>query len=98
MNFINTSRRRTLITAAACALLPTWGLAQAFPSKPIRIVVPFGPGGIADLTARIVAKKLGENLKQGVIIENKPGAGGVVAGDQVAKWPRLRPTATRCCS
>ncbi|MDB5929982.1 MAG: hypothetical protein JWR60_1689 [Polaromonas sp.] len=82
---MNTLKRRTLITGAAGALLPAWGLAQAFPAKPIRIVVPFGAGGIADLTARIVAKKLAENLNQGVIIENKPGAGGVVAGDLVAK-------------
>lgn len=85
LNTMNTLKRRTLITGAAGALLPAWGLAQTFPSKPIRIVVPFGAGGIADLTARIVAKKLAENLHQGVIIENKPGAGGVVAGDMVAK-------------
>lgn len=78
--------RRFLLAVAAGALLPaSGGLAQTFPSKPIRIVVPFGPGGIADLTARTVAKKLGENLGQGVVIENKPGAGGVVAGEMVAK-------------
>jgi tripartite-type tricarboxylate transporter receptor subunit TctC len=75
----------TLGLAVLGGLLPFAAHAQQFPAKPIRIVVPFGPGGIADLTARIVAKKLAENLKQGVIIENKPGAGGVVAGDQVAK-------------
>ena len=78
-------KRRVLITAATCALLPAWSLAQSFPSKPIRIVVPFGAGGIADLTARVVAKKLSENLNQAVVIDNKPGAGGVVAGDMVAK-------------
>jgi len=59
--------------------------AQTFPSKPIRIVVPNATGGAADLTARIVAEKLTEALGQSVIIENKPSAGGVVAGDQVAK-------------
>jgi tripartite-type tricarboxylate transporter receptor subunit TctC len=59
--------------------------AQNFPIKPIKIIVPFGPGGIADLTARIVAQKMSTNLGQGVIIENKPGAGGVVAADLVAK-------------
>lgn len=54
-----------------------------FPVKPIRIIVPFGPGGVADLTARTVAQKLSENLKQAVVIENKPGAGGVVAGNSL---------------
>ena len=59
--------------------------AQIFPGKPLRIVVPFGAGGVADLTARTVAQKLGESLGQPVVIDNKPGAGGVVAGDAVAK-------------
>jgi len=78
-------KRRTLMMGAAGAILPAWSLAQSFPSKPIRIVVPFGPGGVADLTARCVAQKLAENLRQSVIVENKPGAGGVVAGEMVAK-------------
>jgi tripartite-type tricarboxylate transporter receptor subunit TctC len=76
-------RRRQLMTAAAC--LPLVARAQAFSKKPIRIVVPFGPGGVADLTARAIAQKLGENLGQGVIVENRPGAGGIVAGEAVAK-------------
>lgn len=59
--------------------------APAFPTKPIKIVVPFGAGGVADLTARTVAQKLSESLGQPVVIDNKPGAGGVVAGDAVAK-------------
>jgi tripartite-type tricarboxylate transporter receptor subunit TctC len=59
--------------------------AQTFPSKPIRIVVPFGAGGVADLTVRTVGQKLSESLGQPVVIENRPGAGGVVAGDLVAK-------------
>ena len=58
---------------------------QPPPSRPIKIVVPFGPGGVADLTARIVAGKMSENMRQLIVIENKPGAGGVVAGDAVAK-------------
>lgn len=77
-------QRRTLLAASAAAM-PLIGLAQAFPAKPIRIVVPFGAGGIADLTARAVAKSLGESLKQGVVIENKPGAGGIAAGEAVAR-------------
>jgi tripartite-type tricarboxylate transporter receptor subunit TctC len=59
--------------------------ATAFPSKTIKIVVPFGAGGVADLTARTVAQKLAESLGQPVVVDNKPGAGGVVAGDAVAK-------------
>lgn len=59
--------------------------AQTFPSKPVRIIVPFGAGGVADLTARTVGQKLSESLGQPVVIENKPGAGGIVAGEAVAK-------------
>ncbi|MES2384960.1 MAG: tripartite tricarboxylate transporter substrate binding protein [Pseudomonadota bacterium] len=69
----------------AFLLLASTASAQNFPAKPLRIVVPFGAGGVADLTARTVAQKLGELLGQPVVIENKPGAGGVVAGDAVAK-------------
>lgn len=75
--------RRHLL--AMGAFIPALVNAQSYPSKPIRIVVPFGAGGIADLTARAVASKLGAELHQGVIIDNKPGAGGVVAGEIVAK-------------
>lgn len=82
-------RRQTLqIAAAALATSTLWpALARAadWPSRPIKIVVPFGPGGEADVTARIVGKKLGEQLHQSVIIENRPGAGGVVGGEMVAR-------------
>jgi tripartite-type tricarboxylate transporter receptor subunit TctC len=59
--------------------------AQSFPSKPIRVIVPFGPGGVADITARAVAPQLSEGLGQQLVIENKPSAGGVVAGQEVAR-------------
>lgn len=60
-------------------------LAQHFPSKPIRVVVPFGAGGVADLTARAVGQKLSEVVGQPVVIDNRPGAGGAVAGELVAR-------------
>jgi tripartite-type tricarboxylate transporter receptor subunit TctC len=74
-----------LAATTASLALPSAALAQAYPSKPIRLVVPFGAGGVADLTARTVAGKLAESLGQPVVIENRPGAGGVVAGEAVAK-------------
>lgn len=70
---------------AGLALLALTSQAQTFPTKTIRIVVPFGAGGVADLTARTVAQKLSQSLGQSVVIDNKPGAGGVSAGDAVAK-------------
>jgi len=80
------NRRLCLQSLSVGALPMTWAQAQAtFPSKPLRIVVPFGAGGVADLTARAVAQKLSENLGQPVVIDNRPGAGGIVAGELVAK-------------
>lgn len=78
-------RRHALAALAAGLAAPIAGWAQGFPNKPLRIVVPFGAGGVADLTARAVGQKLGEQLGQSVVIENKPGAGGASAGDTVAR-------------
>src|SRR5438132_3467891 len=69
----------------ALCLIPGLAFAQAYPTKPIRVVVPFGPGGVADITARSVAPKISEGLGQPLVIENKPSAGGVVAGQDVAR-------------
>ena len=79
------SRLQRLAAVAVASVLCCVAQAQTFPARAIRIVVPFGAGGVADLTARAVAQKLGESLGQAVVIDNKPGAGGVVAGDAVAK-------------
>jgi tripartite-type tricarboxylate transporter receptor subunit TctC len=79
------SRRRTLGAAAALALAPDLAWAQAFPSKPIRLIVPYSAGGGADTTARLIAPKLQEALGQTVVVENKPGAGGMIGDEIVAK-------------
>ena len=69
----------------ALAVASTSAAAQGFPTKPVRIVVPFGPGGVADISARAVAQKMGESMGQQVIVENKPSAGGILASETVAK-------------
>ena len=74
---------RTLL--AVLAVIPALALAQAYPSKPIRIVLPFGPGGVADITTRTVAPKMSDTLGQQIVVENLPGAGGIRASESVAQ-------------
>jgi tripartite-type tricarboxylate transporter receptor subunit TctC len=76
--------RRQALAALAAGSTPSLFAQPKWPSKPIRIIVPFGAGGVADLTARAVGQKLGEQVGQGVIIDNRPSAGGVTGGDAVA--------------
>jgi tripartite-type tricarboxylate transporter receptor subunit TctC len=76
-------RRRLLAGSFAAVSLPVQ--AQAWPNRPVRIVVPFGPGGPADIYARQIGSELGEVLKQPFVIENKTGAGGTIGADIVAK-------------
>ncbi|MBI2289231.1 MAG: tripartite tricarboxylate transporter substrate binding protein, partial [Betaproteobacteria bacterium] len=59
--------------------------ADAFPSRPIRMIVPSGAGGITDILARVIAVRLSENLGHQVVVDNRPGASGVVGSDIVAK-------------
>lgn len=61
--------------------------AQTFPTKPVRLVLPFGPGGAADVTGRLIAQKLSDSLGQQVIVDNKPSAGGIVAAQLVLSQP-----------
>lgn len=73
---------RALIAASAIAISAPTSVAfaqGAYPNKPVRIIVPFGPGGVADVTTRLVADKLSEKLGQRFVVENAPGAGGIAA-------------------
>ena len=76
---------KTLI--ALLSLAATTVFAQTYPTKPIRLVVPFSPGGASDLTARTVAQKMSEQMGQTIVVDNKPGANGVLGMDIVAKAP-----------
>jgi len=76
---------RALIAAAAWLLVAGSALAQAYPNRPIRLVIPWPPGQATDLAARIVADKLSQQLGQPVVPDNRPGAGGAIGTDAVAK-------------
>jgi tripartite-type tricarboxylate transporter receptor subunit TctC len=66
-------------------LFPGLVFSQAYPSKPVRIVLPFGPGGVADITTRTIAPRMSEGLGQQVVVENMPSAGGIRASETVAR-------------
>ncbi len=81
-----------LLSAASLAfgglcLLPTPSQAQAYPNKPIRIIVPSAPGGSPDVLARLISQPLGEELGQSLVVETIPGAAGIIGTDKVAKAP-----------
>ena len=73
------------IYAAALAVDATSTLAQGYPARPLKIVVPFAAGGVADITARVLSQKMSEAMGQQVLVENRPSAGGIIASEAVAK-------------
>ena len=83
-------RRKFLHLAAGAASLPAISClarAQAYPSRPVRLIVPFGPAGATDITARLVGQWLSERLGQQFIIENRPGAGTNIGTEAVVRAP-----------
>lgn len=83
--------RRHLLQAAlllGCGLAPALSHSQAYPNRPIRFIVPYSAGGLPDTVARVYAQRLGDRLGQPVVVENRPGANGVVAAQALATAPR----------
>jgi tripartite-type tricarboxylate transporter receptor subunit TctC len=80
-------RRRFNLGLAAALAAPAAAFAQDWPGKPIRLIVPYPPGGFTDVTARLIGQKLGERLGQTVVVDNKSGANGTLGVDALAKAP-----------
>ena len=78
---------RRMLAPLALALVATAASAQDYPTKPIKLIVPFPPAGGTDIMARVVAQKLAENTKWNVVVDNRPGAGGNIGVDAAAKAP-----------
>src|SRR5262249_18367803 len=78
-------RMRLALLAAGCALLSAASAAQGYPTKPVRLIVPYSAGGATDVMIRIVAQKLPDFLGQQVVVDNRTGAGGLIGTDIAAK-------------
>src|SRR5258708_37399057 len=74
-----------LIAVAAALLLASWAFAQSWPQKPVRLIVPFPPGGATDIAARLLGEKLAQTWGQSVVIENRGGAGGSLGAAEAAR-------------
>lgn len=86
MSFVSIVRAAAAVLASCAVLAPLAANAQDWPGKqPVRFVIPYPPGGASDVTARVLAQKLGESLKQSFVIDNKPGANGIIALESVAR-------------
>jgi tripartite-type tricarboxylate transporter receptor subunit TctC len=79
--------RPRILFVVICAAMTATAAAAEFPARAIRLIVPFPPGGTTDILARLISPKLTEALKQPVIIDNRPGASGMIGGDAIAKAP-----------
>src|SRR6267154_744145 len=81
------SRWLLLLAGIGCAMPAPADAQSGYPNRPVRILVPYGPGGVADTTVRLLAQKLNERLGQQFVIENRPGAGGILAAKAGASAP-----------
>src|SRR5690349_8573939 len=79
--------KRCLAAVLALVMGAAPAVAQDYPNKPVKIIVPTAPGGFADIVARLYAQKVGDRIKQPIVVENRTGAGGVIAAEAVAKAP-----------
>jgi tripartite-type tricarboxylate transporter receptor subunit TctC len=75
----------SLLLALVASAVPTRGFAQSYPDRPVHLIIPYGPGGIVDFAGRVLAQKVGAALHQTVVPDNRPGAGGIVGVDYVAR-------------